>query len=370
MTIQHHDDNRPAPLHDGQIRVLVASPDRDLRRRLVDALERCGHLCETAAGGDGVRRTLAGRDVEIVLLDERLADGPGLDVAPRIAESGAGIVVLASAATADLAVEAMRAGALDLLPREVVQDELVRRVLDAARRLRASGSRSDRVHRLSELCRELNSARRQMGDQVSTLCRDLTEAYDSLSDQLDRVAAASEFAGVIGQELDIEELLRIAMEHVLSKSGPTNAAVFLPDTGGDFTLGAYVNYDRSSENAEMMFDHLASVVAPRFEHARSAVTMRDGVERDDLLGDDAHWLEGCAVLAVPCVHDEECLAVMTLFRDEQTPFDERLGPTLDAVAHAFAKQLGRVIRVHHRHLPRDQWGSLDGPDSDDLGLAA
>ena len=30
---------------------------------------------------------------------------------------------------------------------------------------------------------------------------------------------------------------------MLTKTGPTNAAVFLPGTGTDFDLGAYVNYD-------------------------------------------------------------------------------------------------------------------------------
>ena len=44
---------------------------------------------------------------------------------------------------------------------------------------------------------------------------------------------ALEFTGLIKQELDIENLLRTTLEYVLGRSGPTNAAVFLPTTSGD-----------------------------------------------------------------------------------------------------------------------------------------
>ena len=46
--------------------------------------------------------------------------------------------------------------------------------------------------------------------------------------------------------------------------------------------------------------------------------------------------------------------------------------TLRIVADLFGKQLGRVIHIHHRHLPKDQWGGFGGVDEgdDDIDLAA
>lgn len=37
----------------------------------------------------------------------------------------------------------------------------------------------------------------------------------------------------------------------------------------------------------------------------------------------------------------------------------------------FALQLAKVIRIHHRHLPRDKWGRVgDGLEADEDDLAA
>ena len=71
------------------------------------------------------------------------------------------------------------------------------------------------------------------------------------------VTLASEFNSLIRQELDLESLLRVSVEFILGKSGPTNAAVFLPAASGDYSLGAYVNYDCPKDSAEVLMDQLA-----------------------------------------------------------------------------------------------------------------
>ena len=40
---------------------------------------------------------------------------------------------------------------------------------------------------------------------------------------------------------------------------------------------------------------------------------------------------------------------------------------LSIIAEHFGSQLARVIHVHHRHLPKDQWGGFetDMDDEDD-----
>jgi hypothetical protein len=56
---------------------------------------------------------------------------------------------------------------------------------------------------------------------------------------------------------------------------------------------------------------------------------------------------------------------MTLFRDRSTPFPDELVPQLKVMSDLFAKQLARVIRIHHRHLPDKQWTGFDSWDDDE-----
>ena len=93
----------------------------------------------------------------------------------------------------------------------------------------------------------MNTARIDVTSQVDSLCNDLVHAYQELTDQISHVTAVTEFAAVIRQELDVEELLRTTLEYLLRKLGPTNAAIFLPAAGDEFTLGAYINYDCTKE---------------------------------------------------------------------------------------------------------------------------
>ena len=62
----------------------------------------------------------------------------------------------------------------------------------------------------------------------------------------------------------------------------------------------------------------------------------------------------------------------TLFRDGATPYSPEVLPLIRTMSALFAKQLARVIHVHHRHLPKDKWGHPGDPygGADDIDLAA
>ena len=68
--------------------------------------------------------------------------------------------------------------------------------------------------------------------------------------------------------------------------------------------------------------------------------------------------------------------MVTLFRDRHSGFGEEDVGMLNAIADLFAKQLARVIHIHHRHLPKEQWGLGAHEDdawddgADDWGMAA
>ncbi|PHQ80733.1 MAG: hypothetical protein COB69_05485 [Phycisphaera sp.] len=287
-------------------------------------------------------------------------------------------VMVSQQATLDDAIDAMRWGAVDLINATDGEDNARPAIHAALERARIARHREDRTERLRSVCRKLNSARHEVTNQVSDMCNDLVEAYRELSGEIDKLAVCGEFNGIIRQELEIETLLRVVLEFILAKSGPTNAAIFLPASGSEYSLGAYVNADIPKTSVDTLLDHLADVLAPRFEHRPGVHQYDSRREVNRLLGADAHWLPEQTMIAFPCHHEDECLAVVTLFRDDHEPFDAETVAVLDTISALFSRQLARIIHIHHRHLPKHQWGALgdapenydfdDGPD--DIDLAA
>lgn len=179
---------------------------------------------------------------------------------------------------------------------------------------------------------------------------------------MNQVTTTTEFKGLIRNELDIESLLRTTLEYVLARTGPTNAAIFLPTTSGDYSLGAYVNYDCPKDTVDILLDHLANVVAPRFEDLDGLLHLPEQEGLDRYIGDDAQWLEGSGVAAMACRHEGETLAIFMLFRDRRNAYTPNLLEQVKTIGELFASQLARVIHIHHRHLPKDKWGMLGDPD--------
>lgn len=179
-----------------------------------------------------------------------------------------------------------------------------------------------------------------------------------------QLTVGGEYRGLILGELDIESLLRTTLEFVLSRSGPTNAAVFLPTTSGDYSLGAYVNYDCPKDTCDILLDHLANVVAPRFSDVGAVEHLTDEAGRARYIGDDAAWMGDSHVLGLGCRAEGECLAIFLLFRDSRAPFPDALPEELQTIGEMFAGQLARVIKIHHRHLPKEKWGMLGDPEPD------
>jgi hypothetical protein len=266
----------------------------------------------------------------------------------------------------DTAVGALRIGACDVVSIGSSDAEVAERLHAAHRRAQALRAKEDRIERLRRLCRRLNDAREQVTRSIGGLCTELASAYSEMSDKLTLVTTASEFNSLVRQELDIESLLRTVLEYLLTKTGPTNAAIFLPSSSGDFTLGAYVNLDHPKDSSEVLLDHLAASLAPKFENQTGVTVLTGKTELISRLGAPAEWIGDATLAAFACNADNECLAVVILFRDRRNPFPESAVALLGTLSSIFGKQLSRVVHVHHRHLPPSKWGvAWDSPEPDD-----
>src|SRR5260221_3729797 len=117
--------------------ILLIDDDQSLRKSIRLALETLNHRVTEAADGAQAQELLGHSLLDVAFLDLKLGREKGLDLlltllrlAPALA-----VVVITAYATIETAVEAMRRGAFDFLPKPFTPDEL-RRVLERVVRIR------------------------------------------------------------------------------------------------------------------------------------------------------------------------------------------------------------------------------------------
>ncbi len=98
-------------------RILIVDDEANMRRILAAILTDDGHEVEEAAGLSAARAAVAAARFDVVITDQRMPDGEGLDLldACREADPALPVVLVTAFATVELAVEAMRRGAFDVV---------------------------------------------------------------------------------------------------------------------------------------------------------------------------------------------------------------------------------------------------------------
>ena len=270
----------------------------------------------------------------------------------------------------------MQAGAVDFLTGPLNAEEVEERVGLAANRSIELVEREERMHRLRSLSRRLKAESNGVTDladlEASTtdpaaeelIVPDSSDAPDE-DRRLDEVAMCSEFRTLIRQELDVEDLLRTALEYLLVKTGPTNAAVYLAGGDESFGLGAYVNCDLNRKSVEPMLKRLCDEACPAIAEHTDVLRFEDANEFIAECELGAEVSTDIEMVAVPCHFDGECLAVMFLFRSADDAFEDSVAQTLDALREILAEQLATLIHVHNRL--ENNWPEEAVDEDDDLG---
>src|SRR5438309_2182133 len=111
--------------------LLLIDDEASLRRTLRLTLESMGHRVSEAASGGHALRLLQGERFDLAFLDLRLGREEGMEQLPGLLRAAPemAVVVMTAYASIDTAVEAMRRGAFDYLPKPFTPDQL-RVVLD------------------------------------------------------------------------------------------------------------------------------------------------------------------------------------------------------------------------------------------------
>jgi NtrC-family two-component system response regulator AlgB len=116
--------------------VLLIDDDISLRRSLRLALETLAHRVTEADNGDRAKQLLGHTIFDVAFLDLRLGNEQGLELLPELLQLAPGldVIVVTAYATIETAVEAMRRGAFDYVPKPFTPQQL-RMVLDRSLRL-------------------------------------------------------------------------------------------------------------------------------------------------------------------------------------------------------------------------------------------
>src|SRR5258708_7133500 len=124
------------------MKILIVDDEASLRRTLRITLEALGHTAQEAPDGSRALDLLRQQTFDLAFLDLRLAQEQGLDLLPEMRRLAGGldVVVITAYGTIETAVEAMRRGAFDYLPKPFTPDQL-RVVLDRREQVRRLQSR-------------------------------------------------------------------------------------------------------------------------------------------------------------------------------------------------------------------------------------
>lgn len=119
----------------GQANILVMDDEESMRDTCQQTLSRDGNIVKVAESGSEGFAMLERESFDLIILDLKMPGLSGMEVLKKIKEDdpGAMVIVITGYATIESAVEAMKTGAYDFIPKPFTPDSLraiVRRALD------------------------------------------------------------------------------------------------------------------------------------------------------------------------------------------------------------------------------------------------
>lgn len=330
----------PAPMP----RVLLVEDEPTLVEVVHDILRReIGCEVIPASNLKDAARILSSEPVQLVITDIHLPDGDGMNLLPSIRKNHptATTIVMTGQPSMDGAINAIRGGAIDFVPKPFDTQQLVGHVRKALDRQQTLAREEKRFERLRDAVKRLNASRRVISKKVDLLCNDLVSAYGELSKQLDGVRTQEGFRKYIENAKDLEQLLCHAMDWLLRQMGYSNVAVWLTAEDGEFQLGAYMKYTAAGE--QILTDAMKRVILPMA--VRDGMVHINGDElKEKFTPQEASFYKGQDIIAVNCTYLGDSLAAIVFFRDARSPFAAEFEGLLKAISPIFAVSLASVVR--------------------------
>ncbi len=181
-------------------KVLIVDDEPGMRRILEVNLRRDSHVVVEASGAVEAQALIKREDFDVVLTDQKMPDGSGLDILRAVQEddSTTSVIFLTAVGTLELAVESMRQGAFDFLTKPF-SPEVVRAAVHRASE-RTALMRENAV--LKTAVRKLEGTDEILGESA---------AIRSVREFISRVAAISTTVLITGETGTGKELVARAI---------------------------------------------------------------------------------------------------------------------------------------------------------------
>jgi two-component system response regulator PilR (NtrC family) len=187
-------------------RVLVADDEASIREMLRIALSRAGYAPEPAGSVAEAKRRLAAGGIDLVLCDLMMPDGSGLDVLreARATNPELPFIMITAYSSTESAVEAMKLGASDYVPKPFNVDELL---LKLGKALEKRDLVDENIHLRKEL-----AERYTFGNILGR-----SAAMQQVFSLVDRVARTGSTVLVMGESGTGKELIARAIHYNSSR---------------------------------------------------------------------------------------------------------------------------------------------------------
>ena len=127
-TAKHISTDKPAPPH-----ILVMEDDKNVARGLEMVLTEAGYVVDLAGTGKLALEAFRQKRFDLLVADLRLPDADGMDIVRQVRANKpqTEVIVITGYGTPSLAVDAMKIGVQDFLPKPFTEDQIKAAVNDA-----------------------------------------------------------------------------------------------------------------------------------------------------------------------------------------------------------------------------------------------
>ena len=345
----------------GSLEVLVVDADQGTGELVRKGISTLGGRVRVAASVDQARAEMKSKPADVLVVNLQINDNAGLELirSLRAKYPRTQSIALSRVKKSEACLEALRAGAADMLIAPFHASDIERSVGQLVGKRSQVDQLVRRNQRLRTVCKQLNRARHDISRQVDLLCNDLVRAYQEMAQQLNLTQMTVDYSHTVGNEIEVEGLLRKTMEWVLQKLGPINAAVYLSDADHRFALGAYLNLDTQAD-AELI-NAIGETIVKESDGSSHALAVDDDGKIDEHFGEQGERLKGRAWLSAPCytttASKKECLAVLVLFRSHGdcshgvAAFDPSIRLMIEGIAPVLGEKIEQALELYHRMHP-------------------
>ena len=278
-----------------QLKVLVVDDEEPIRDSCRQVLTKAGYDCHTAV--DGIEGLHFAHQIEpdLVLLDLKMPGMDGLTMLERLLKTHPNVVciVITGYATIESAVEAMKHGAFDFLPKPFTPEELrviVTRGLEQRKLLQETAALREEKERMQQyfisiVAHELRSplllvkqyldliVGGKMGKVDDTAQEMLTGAHSTLNGLLEIIADwlklaridAGDIAGV-AEEIDLRPVLEAVVEDLMPRAEESGVSIRLDSSFMPCTVRGH------REALDVVFRNLVSN-AIKYNHPEGTIVL-------------------------------------------------------------------------------------------------